>query len=445
MFESISEKFNAIFKRLRGKGRLSEENIEEALQEVRLALLEADVNLQVVKSFIDDVKARAIGDEVLESITPGQQVIKIVHERLQELLGGSNNYIRFGSKIPAAIMLVGLQGCGKTTTAVKLARHLIAGGKRTYLVSADIYRPAAVQQLQVLAKQINTEAYDTNVADSPVNICVGAINEARRKGYEVVIIDTAGRLQIDNEMMAELKNITTAVKPAEILFVADAMTGQEAVNIATTFNQTVPIDGVIMTKMDSDARGGAILSLKTVLGKSIKFIGVGEKSDALEQFYPDRMAGRILGMGDILSLVDKARNVTDEKQAQALARKMRKNEFSLGDFRDQIQQIKKMGSIEEIFKMIPGMEKLPQIKSGDVDEKEFVRTVAIIDSMTPKERLYAVIIDGSRRKRIASGSGTTVQDVNKLLQSYEDMKKMMKMFSGKGGMIKLKRAKFPFK
>ncbi|MEI7590120.1 MAG: signal recognition particle protein [Deltaproteobacteria bacterium] len=444
MFESLAEKFEPIFKKLKGNARLNEENIDEALRDVRIALLEADVNFNVVKSFIDNVKSQAIGEAVLQSITPGQQVIKIVHGSLINLLGASSSYIRFGSRLPAPIMLVGLQGCGKTTTAVKLAKHLIASGRRTFLVSADIYRPAAIQQLKILAEQIKTEAYDTNIAETPVDICVNAINEAKRKGYEAIIIDTAGRLQIDQPMMQEIKDIATAVKPAEILFVADAMTGQEAVNIAKAFNEVLPIDGVILTKMDSDARGGAALSLMSVLGKPIKFIGVGEKSDAIEPFHPERMASRILGMGDIVSLVEKAKSVTNINEARVMEEKLRKNDFSLDDFRSQIQQINKMGSLRDMLGMIPGMGKMAQTQNANLDEKELIKVVAMIDSMTPRERQYANIIDGSRRKRIAKGSGTTVQDINRLLKSYEDMKKMMKMFSKKGAMAKLKRTKFPF-
>ncbi|MCF8054801.1 MAG: signal recognition particle protein [Deltaproteobacteria bacterium] len=445
MFEGIATKIEKVFKKLRGQARLTEANIEEALSEVRLALLDADVNIEVVQSFISEVRARAIGEEVLDSITPGQQVIKIVHAKIVELLGGSGAYIRFGSKIPAPIMLVGLQGCGKTTTAAKLARHFIATGKRTYLVPADTYRPAAIEQLQILAQQIGTEAYSPTAGDSPVAICASALNEARRKGYEVAIIDTAGRTQLDAGMMKELKDIVGIAKPAEILFVADAMMGQEAVNVAREFNSTIPLDGVILTKMDSDARGGAALSLKTILGKPIKFIGVGEKISELEAFYPDRVAGRILGMGDIVTLVEKARNATSEKEAQALEQKLRKNELSLEDFRDQILQMQKMGSVQDIVGMIPGMGNLKQVKNARIDEKELVKTVAIINSMTPRERRVANIIDGSRRKRIANGSGSTVQDVNRVLKQYEEMKKMMKMFANKGALARIAKAKFPFK
>jgi signal recognition particle subunit SRP54 len=444
MFENLTEKLDSIFKKLRGKGRLDEENIKDALKEIRMALLEADVNFKVVKDFIEDVRTRAIGQEVIESITPGQQVVKIVHDRLIELMGGGSSQIRFGSRFPAPIMLVGLQGCGKTTTAVKLARYLKNQGKRVYLVSADVYRPAAVTQLKMLAEKNGIGIFDTGELRDPVKICVQAVEEAKRDGFEVIVVDTAGRLAIDVEMMDELKRIKGMILPSEILFVADAMTGQDAVNVAGKFNEILGIDGVIMTKMDGDARGGAALSLKAVMGKPIKFIGMGEKVDALEVFYPDRMASRILGMGDILTLVEKAQTAVDENYAKDLEKKIRKNEFTLEDFRDQLKQISKMGSLTDILGMIPGMKKFKDMKDMKPDEKELVKTVAIIDSMTRKERLNYLIIDGQRRKRIARGSGTTVQDVNRLLKSYVDIKKVMKKMSGKGGLKMMKRGLFPF-
>jgi signal recognition particle subunit SRP54 len=444
MFENLTEKLESIFKKLRGKGRLDEENIKDALKEIRMALLEADVNFKVVKDFIEDVRTRSIGQEVIESITPGQQVVKIVHDRLIELMGGGSSQIRFGSRFPAPIMLVGLQGCGKTTTAVKLARYLKNQGKRVYLVSADVYRPAAVTQLKMLAEKNGIGIFDTGDLGDPVKICVQAVEEAKRDGYEVIVVDTAGRLAIDVEMMDELKRIKGMILPSEILFVADAMTGQDAVNVAGKFDEILGIDGVIMTKMDGDARGGAALSLKAVMGKPIKFVGMGEKVDALEVFYPDRMASRILGMGDILTLVEKAQTAVDENYAKDLEKKIRKNEFSLEDFRDQLKQISKMGSLTDILGMIPGMKKLKDMKDMKPDEKEIVKTVAIIDSMTRKERLNYLIIDGQRRKRIARGSGTTVQDVNRLLKSYVDIKKVMKKMSGKGGLKMMKRGLFPF-
>lgn len=444
MFENLTEKLESVFKKLRGKGRLDEDNIKEALKEIRMALLEADVNFKVVKDFIEDVRVRAIGQEVIDSITPGQQVVKIVHDRLVELMGGGSSQIRFGNRFPAPIMLVGLQGCGKTTTAVKLARYLKNQGKRVYLVSADVYRPAAVTQLRLLAEKNGIGIFDTGELRDPIKICVQAVETAKRDGYEVIVVDTAGRLHIDTEMMDELKKIKGMILPSEILFVADAMTGQDAVNVAGKFNEILGIDGVIMTKMDGDARGGAALSLKAVMGKPIKFVGMGEKVDALEVFYPDRMASRILGMGDILTLVEKAQTAVDERYAKDLEKKFRKNEFTLEDFRDQLKQISKMGSLTDILGMIPGMKKFKEMKDMKPDEKEIVKIIAIIDSMTQKERVNYLIIDGQRRKRIARGSGTTVQDVNRLLKNYVDIKKVMKKMSGKDGLKMMKRGLFPF-
>ena len=442
MFESLSEKLENIFKKLKGRGILDEESVNAALKEIRIALLEADVNFKVVRNFIEDVRGKAIGREVLESITPGQQVVKIVHDQLVELMGGANTYIKFGGRIPAVLMLVGLQGCGKTTTAVKLAR-LLSREKRIYLVSADVYRPAAMEQLAVLGKQINAGVFDAGNLKDPVEICAAAVERAKRDGYEVVIIDTAGRLHIDDLLMDELKKIKNRVNPAEIIYVTDAMTGQDAVNVGSKFNELIGIDGVIITKMDGDARGGAALSLQAVVGKPIKFVGVGEKIDALEVFHPERMASRILGMGDILSLVEKAQATVDEKMARQLEQKIRKNEFTLEDFRNQLMQIKKMGSLKDVLGMIPGLNKIKALKDVDLDDKELIRNAAIIDSMTPKERINYLIIDGRRRKRIALGSGTSVQDVNRLLKNYADVKKMMKKFTQKGG-IKSLRRNFPF-
>ena len=444
MFENLAEKLEGVFKRLKGRGRLDEENVKEALKEIRMALLEADVNFKVVKDFIEDVRSRAVGQDVLESITPGQQIVKIVHDRLVELLGGTSSQLKFGNRFPAPIMLVGLQGCGKTTTCVKLARVLAKSGKRVGLVSADVYRPAAMEQLRVMAEKIGAPAIAADSSQNPVTICVQAVEEAKRRGYEVLILDTAGRLHIDAEMMEELKRIKSAVNPSEILFVADAMTGQDAVNVAAKFNEMLGIDGVIMTKMDGDARGGAALSLKAVIGKPLKYVGVGEKIDALEVFHPERMASRILGMGDILSLVEKAKTVVDEKQARELERRIRKNEFTLEDFKGQLLQIKKMGSLQDILGMIPGFSKIKSLKQAAPDEKELVKIVAMIDSMTKKERNNYLLIDGRRRKRIALGSGTTVQDVNRLLKNYADIKKMMKKITSKGGVKALRRGNFPF-
>ncbi len=442
MFENLSEKLESIFKKLKGRGVLNEESVNVALKEIRIAMLEADVNFKVVRDFIEDVRAKAIGKEVLDSITPGQQVVKIVHDQLATLMGGANTNIKFGARIPAVLMLVGLQGCGKTTTAAKLAR-LLSKEKRVYLVSADIYRPAAMEQLAVLGKQINAGVFNAGNLKDPVEICAGAVEQAKRDGYEVVIIDTAGRLHIDDLLMDELKKIKARVNPAEIIYVTDAMSGQDAVNVGSKFNELIGIDGVIITKMDGDARGGAALSLQAVVGKPIKFVGIGEKIDALEVFHPERMASRILGMGDILSLVEKAQATIDEKTALQLEKKIRKNEFSLEDFRNQLTQIKKMGSLKDVMGMIPGLGKIKALKDAQPDEKELVRITAIIDSMTPKERYNYLIIDGRRRKRIALGSGTSVQDVNRLLKQYADIKKMMKKFSSKDGMKSFKR-NFPF-
>ena len=444
MFENLTEKLDGIFKRLKGKGRLDEENIQGALREIRMALLEADVNFKVVKDFIEDVRVRAVGQEVLDSITPGQQVVKIVHDRLVELMGGASSQLRFGSRIPSPIMLVGLQGCGKTTTAVKLARLIGSQNRKVYLVSADVYRPAAMEQLRVLGQQIGAGIHDAGGSSDPVAICVQAVEEARRGGYEVILVDTAGRLHIDDEMMEELQRIKDMIHPAEILFVADAMTGQDAVNVAARFNELLGIDGVIMTKMDGDARGGAALSLKAVMGKPIKFVGVGEKIEALEVFHPERMTSRILGMGDVLSLVEKAQATVDEKEARELERKFRKNEFTLEDFRNQLKQIRKMGSLQDIIGMIPGFGRIKALQGMTPDDGELVKISAMIDSMTNRERLNYLIIDGQRRKRIARGSGTTVQDVNRLLKNYIEMRKIMKKMTSKGGMKALRRGNFPF-
>ena len=444
MLENLTEKLEKVFKKLRGYGRLNEENIKDALKEIRLALLEADVNFKVVKNLIEDIRLRAMGSEVMDSITPGQQVVKIVHDRLVELMGGTSSYIKFGGRIPAPVMLVGLQGSGKTTTAVKLARLLLNQGKRVGLVPADVYRPAAIQQLRILAEKAGAGFFETHDLRDPVNICRQALEEGRNRGYEAIIIDTAGRLHIDVEMMGELKAIKEAINPTEILFVADAMTGQDAVNVAGKFNELLGIDGVIMTKMDGDARGGGALSLKAVIGKPIKFVGTGEKIEALEVFHPERMASRILGMGDILTLVEKAQAAVDEKAARELERKIRKNEFTLEDFKSQLTQIRKLGSLQDIICMIPGFNKINAVKGITPDDRELIKITAIIDSMTVKERRNYLIIDGQRRKRIARGSGTSVQDVNRLLKNYAEMRKMMKKITTKGGMKSLRRGNFPF-
>jgi signal recognition particle subunit SRP54 len=444
MFEHLTEKLDNVFKKLKGKGVLDEESVTLALKDIRMALLEADVNFKVTKNFIEDVKTRAVGREVLDSITPGQQVVKIVHDRLIELMGVDSSQLRLTNRFPAPIMLVGLQGCGKTTSAAKIARFLMGEKRRVSMVSADIYRPAAIDQLTILAKSVGAGIFDSTGMTDPVKICVDALNDAKTNGYDTLIIDTAGRLHIDSELMDELKRIKDAINPAEIIFVADAMTGQDAVSTAETFNELLDIDGVVLTKMDGDARGGAALSIKAVIGKPIKFVGIGEKLDAIEVFYPDRMASRILGHGDVLTLVEKAQMAFDEKAARDLEKKIRKDSFTLEDFRSQLLQIRKMGPLEDLLSMIPGVGKMKAMKNVQFDDKEFVKIIAIIDSMTMKERLDYRIINGSRRKRIARGSGTAVQDVNRLLKNYIEMRKMMKKLT-KGGPKYLKRGNFPFK
>ncbi len=443
MFDSLSDKLDAVFKRLKGHGKLSESNISEALREVRLALLEADVNFKVVKQFVADIKERALGQEVMTSLTPGQQVIKIVNEELTRLMGGQHETLSLSGTHPVPIMLVGLQGSGKTTTAGKLAVLLRKQGRRPYLVPADVYRPAAIDQLQKLGSQLNVPVFASRTDMDPVDICQRARVEAQKSGCDTVLLDTAGRLHIDQELMGELQRIKAAVRPSDILLVADAMTGQDAVTMAKAFDDALSIGGVVLSKMDGDARGGAALSIKSITQKPIKFIGVGEKLSDLEPFHPDRMASRILGMGDVLTMIEKAQAVVDAKQAVELQKKLRRNEFTLEDFRDQLRQVRKMGSLSEIIGMLPGMNKLKQMKNMDVDEHELTRIEAIINSMTPQERRQHAIINGSRRRRIAGGSGTSVQDVNQLLKNYTQIMKMMKKFQ-KGGMRGLGRGMSPF-
>lgn len=444
MFDNLSDKLNGVFKKLKGHGKLTEKNIEEGLREVRLALLEADAHYKVVKQLVADIKARAIGQEVLSSLTPAQQVIKIVNEELTALMGSRNEGLDLSGQAPATVMLVGLQGSGKTTTAGKLALLLRKQGRKPYLVPVDVYRPAAIDQLQKLAGQLSVPVFESTTDMEPVQIVRQAKTAAHAQGYDTVILDTAGRLHVDQSLMAELVEIKKTVNPSDILLVADAMTGQDAVNIAQSFDAELDIGGVVLTKMDGDARGGAALSIKAVTGKPIKFIGVGEKSSALEPFHPDRMASRILGMGDMLSFIEKAQGVVDEKNAAALEKKLRKNEFTLEDFRDQMAQVRKMGSISDLIKMIPGVGKSKHFKDADIDDRELVRIEAIINSMTPVERRRHNIINGSRRKRIARGSGTTVQDVNKLLKNYNQVLKMLKKIN-KGGMMRgLPRGMMPF-
>ncbi|MBM4273270.1 MAG: signal recognition particle protein [Deltaproteobacteria bacterium] len=441
MFERLSDKLAAVFKKLKGRGTLNEEQVNEALREVRLALLEADVNYKVTKAFIERIRSRAVGEEVLKSLTPAQQVIKIVHEGLTGLLGGESPKLDLGGRPPIAIMLVGLQGSGKTTTAAKLAKRLKSQGRQPYLVPADVQRPAAIDQLKKLGADINVDVYPTQPGQNPVDISAAAMEAAYAQGYDTVILDTAGRLHIDAPLMAELKAIKEKTDPNEILLVADAMTGQDAVQVADRFHDLLHLTGVILTKMEGDARGGAALSMREVTGKPIKFLGVGEKLDALEPFHPDRLASRILGMGDVLTLIEKAQEAFDVEQVQALERKLRKEAFTLEDFRDQLRQIKKMGTIEQLLNLIPGL-KGKALQNLRPDEKELKKTEAIIDSMTPGERAEYRVIDGSRRRRIARGSGTSVQDVNRLLKNFTATQQMIKQMtqSGKKG-----KMRFPFK
>jgi signal recognition particle subunit SRP54 len=444
MFENLTDRLESAFKKLRGHGKLTEENIQEAMGEVRTALLEADVNFGVVKEFITAVTAKAIGQEVLTSLSPGQQVIKIVHDELVDLLGSQAEPLRLDGRQPVVIMLAGLQGSGKTTTAAKLALQLKGKGRSPLLVPADVYRPAAIEQLHVLGGQIGVPVFASTTDQKPVDIARQALAQAAGGQFDTVIIDTAGRLHVDEALMVELQEISRAVPLSEVLFVADAMTGQDAVTVAGKFNTDLAITGVILTKMEGDARGGAALSVKKVTGKPIKFVGVGESVEALEIFHPDRAASRILGMGDVLSLIEKAEAVVDQKDAEKLARKIQKNAFTLEDFLDQIQQIKKMGSLEQIMGMIPGINKLRQLKEAPKpDEKELGKTEAIIRSMTLKERRNHRIIDASRRVRIAKGSGTSINEVNRVLKSYAMMLKMMKNLKGKGVMTGGKRRKLP--
>ncbi|MGB5421453.1 MAG: signal recognition particle protein [Desulfobacterales bacterium] len=443
MFDNLSDKLNAVFKKLKGHGKLTEKNIEEGLREVRLALLEADVHYLVAKKFIADIKERALGREVLSSLTPGQQVVKIVFDELTTLMGARNESLNLAGTQPVAIMLVGLQGSGKTTTAGKLAIHLRNIGKKPYLVPADVYRPAAIDQLKKLGDQLSVPVFASTSEMDPVRICQDARTAAARDGCDTLLLDTAGRLHIDTALMDELKSIRAAVDPSDILLVADAMTGQDAVNIAKAFDEALGIGGVILTKTDGDARGGAALSIKAVTDKPIKFIGVGEKLDQLEPFHPERMASTILGMGDVLTLIEKAQATVDDKKAAELERKLRKSQFTLEDFRDQMVQIRKMGSLSDLLKMIPGVGGSKQLKNLNVDDRELVRIEAIINSMTPEERRRHAVINGSRRKRIAGGSGTSIQDVNRLLKNYTQVMKMMKKLN-KSGMRGFSRSMLPF-
>ncbi len=430
MFENLNERLESAFKKFKEKGKLSADDIKKGLREVRLALLEADVNYKVVKNFISRVEQRALSSEVIESLTPFQQIVKIVYEELVQTLGGSAKGLDLGVARPAKILLAGLQGSGKTTTAAKLAKFLKKKGHHPLLVSADIYRPAAIEQLKVLAQKVDVPFYEARPKEKPLEIVKNAIEMAKNNGRDVVIIDTAGRLHIDEELMEELIELKQSFNPSEVLLVADAMMGQDSVNVAKTFNERVGITGIILTKVEGDARGGAALSIKEVTGCPIKFLGVGEKLDALEVFYPERLAGRILGMGDVLTLIEKAQEALDIKKAKELEKKIKRLEFDLEDLRDQLRQMRKLGSVREILEFLPGIGK--KLNEIEFDEKELIKMEAIINSMTKEERKNPRIINASRKRRIARGSGTTVQDVNKLLRSYEEMLKLLKQMRSPG-------------
>ena len=440
-FENLSDKLQNVFRQLRSKGKLTENDVKDAMREVKLALLEADVNYKIVKQFVNKVNERAVGAEVMESLTPGQQVIKIVNEELVELMGSAQSKLTFSNKPPTIYMMVGLQGAGKTTTSGKLAGLLRKQGKNPLLVACDVYRPAAIKQLQVVGNNYNIPVFDMGDKVSPVEIAKQAVIEAQKNRNDVILIDTAGRLHINEELMEELQNIKAAVKPQEILLVVDAMTGQDAVTVADSFNSQLGVDGIILTKLDGDARGGAALSVRSVTGKPIKYIGMGEKMEDLEPFYPDRMASRILGMGDVLSLIEKAQQNYDEKQAAEMAEKMRNNDFNLEDFLDQMQQIKKMGPLKDLLGMIPGMSQF-NLNDVEVNPKDMAHIEAIIQSMTKEERQDPSILNGPRKKRIANGSGRTIAEVNRLLKQFEEMKKMMKQMNMMGKMAKGKKGRF---
>ncbi|OAT73396.1 signal recognition particle protein [Parageobacillus thermoglucosidasius] len=443
-FEGLSERLQSVMSKIRGKGKVTEADVKEMMREVRLALLEADVNFKVVKDFVKRVSERAVGQEVLKSLTPGQQVIKVVKEELIELMGGEQSKIAVASRPPTVIMMVGLQGAGKTTTTGKLANLLRKRyNRKPLLVAADIYRPAAVKQLETLGKQLNMPVFSLGDQVSPVEIAKQAIEKAKEEHYDYVLIDTAGRLHVDEALMDELKQMKEVAKPDEIFLVVDAMTGQDAVNVAQSFHEQLGITGVILTKLDGDTRGGAALSIRAVTNTPIKFVGMGEKLDALEPFHPERMASRILGMGDVLTLIEKAQAAVDEEKAKELEQKMRTATFTLDDFLEQLGQVRKLGPLDEILKMLPGFHKIKGLNNLQIDEKQISRVEAIIRSMTKEEKMHPEIINGSRKKRIAKGSGTSVQEVNRLLKQFDEMKKMMKMMTNmpKG---KKKGFKFPF-
>ncbi len=446
MFDSLSDKLQRVFKNLRGEGKLTAANMEEALREIRIALLEADVHFKVVKQFIEEVKVKALGEEVLSALSPGQQVVKIVRDELTKMLGSHQSRLRFANEPPTVILVVGLQGSGKTTSTAKLARFLTKEGNKPQLVSVDVYRPAARHQLSVLAKTVNTPIYEGTAEETkPLELARSARRDAMQVGRDVLLVDTAGRQHIDEQLMGELHELKEALNPTEILFVADAMTGQDAVRSADEFHKRLGITGVILTKMDGDARGGAALSIRSITGQPLKFVGVGEKTDALEAFFPDRVASRILGMGDVLSLIDRVQETIDQDTAEKMQEKLLGDDFTLEDFRDQIKQLQKLGPLGKLLDMMPQMGPLKELKNAKIDESEVGRVVAIIDSMTPKERRNHMLINGSRRRRIAKGSGTSVQDVNNLLKQYGQARKMMKSFTGQAGLLgkKLSRMKLP--
>ncbi|HWY46752.1 MAG TPA: signal recognition particle protein [Bryobacteraceae bacterium] len=443
MFDNLSDKLQRVFKNLRGEGKLTPENMEAALREIRVALLEADVHFRVVKQFIENIKQKAMGEEVLTALSPTQHVVKIVRDELIKTLGSHQSKLRMANEAPSAIMIVGLQGSGKTTTTGKLARWLSKNGHSPLMVSVDVYRPAARQQLSVIARDIKLPIYEgTPEETKPAELARSARRDATQTGRDVLLVDTAGRLHIDDQLMQELQELKEQLSPSEILFVADAMTGQDAVKSADEFHKRLGITGVILTKMDGDARGGAALSIRSITNQPLKFVGVGEKFDALEPFYPERVAQRILGMGDMLSLIEKVEENIDQKQAEEMQRKLLDDEFTLDDFRNQLRQIRKLGPLESILGMMPNIGPIKQLKDVKVDEGELTRVVAIIDSMTPKERSNHMIINGARRRRIAKGSGTTVQEVNALLKQYAQARKMMKSLSGGAGMLGKRLGKF---
>jgi signal recognition particle subunit SRP54 len=438
MFDNLSQRLQVTLKRLRGQGRLTEENTREALREVRMALLEADVALPVVKDFVEHVRAKAAGQEVLASLTPGQALVKVVYDELVALMGAANEKLNLAVRPPAVILVAGLQGSGKTTTVAKLARFLREREKKSVMVaSADVYRPAAIDQLQKLATAVGAEFFPSRADQKPVDIARAAVDEARKRAIDVVLIDSAGRLHVDAAMMQEIQAVHAAIEPVETLFVVDSMTGQDAVNTAKAFNETLPLTGVVLTKTDGDARGGAALSIRQVTGKPIKFLGVGEKPDAIEAFYPDRVAARILGMGDVLGLVEEAQRSVDHEKTRQMAQKLAKGKgFDLEDFRDQMAQMEKMGGLASLMEKLPGMGEVPDAAKAQLGDRQVARLVAIINSMTPQERRFPDIIRGSRKRRIAAGSGTQVQDVNRLLKQFDQMQKMMKRM-GKGGLQRM--------